>query len=437
LSGSISKEIDATLAFHEHLFDKQLLERLLNSFSTATKLHVAITDTLGHVLFCSQKGDSVFCSLVKSTSTGLERCKGVYARAGKQATKWKEPYIFRCHAGLMAWVCPIMVGSSHIGNFICGQILMWEPKQYFCMEIRELTRDLGHAPEKLTEAVKQLEVVSPAQVQAASDMLFITAHYFAQGGIEPLGYQQKLRTVSSWLWKENNAQGNLEKKQEENSRHYLMLLQDQMKCEIRKDNMAEAEKLLNKIALQFFIQSKGQIEIIKALGIEFISFLVRLSTEKGVDFEESYRFSMLKFNELNESDTVEKVMLWLLTVGKYYLDLLSRKDQKESAVIISKTITYIQKNYPNEALTVKEIAGAVFVTPSYLSHLFKKDKGISLSEYINKIRIDQAKILLRQSEMDNGEIAQRIGYVDRSYFCKIFKKIVGVSPQDYRRNVQS
>lgn len=437
MSNSDLKALDNELAMIENIFDRQLLERLLNSFSTATKLHVAITDPAGNMLMCSQKGDSSFCALVKSSPAGLDRCRGVYARAGKQATKWNEPYIFRCHAGLTAWVCPIMAGQRHIGNFVCGQILMWEPKQYFCLEIEELTRDLGHQGDYLIEAVKQLEVVSPAQVQAASDMLFITANYFAQGGIGHLGYQQKLRAISSWLWKENNQQGNMEKKPEENGPHSLLLLQDQMMCEIRKDNMVEAERLLNKIALQFFIQSKGQIEIIKALGIEFISFLVRLSTEKGVNFEESYKFSMLKFNELNESDTVEKVMLWLLTVGKYYLDLLFKKDSNENGVIINKSITYIQHHYPNAALTVKEIANAVFVSPSYLSHLFKKEKGVSLSEYINKIRTDQAKLFLRQTDMGNGEIAERVGYVDRSYFCKIFKKMTGMSPQDFRRNAQS
>ncbi|MEL7564600.1 MAG: PocR ligand-binding domain-containing protein [Dehalobacterium sp.] len=429
------ERMDNELDIIEKIFEKKLLERLLNSFSTATKLHVAVTDTLGNVLISSKKGNSKFCSIVRSTKEGLKRCRGVYGRAGKQATKWNEPYIFRCHAGLTAWVCPIMVGNNHVGNIVCGQILMWEPQKCFCMEIEDFTRDLGHEPGILVRAVKQLEIVSPAQVQAASDMLFIMANYFAQGSTG-FGYQQKLRTISSWLWRENNQQGNLEEKREENGQHYLLLLEDQIKCEIRKDNITEAEKFLNKIALQIFIQSKGQIEIIKALGIEFISFLVRLSTEKGVNFAESYKFSMLKFDELNESDTVEKVILWLLTVGRYYLDLLCRRDQKDSVVIINKTITYIQNNYPNESLTVKEIANAVFVTPSYLSHLFKKDKGVSLSEYINKIRIDKAMLLLRQTEMDNGEIASRIGYVGRSYFCKMFKKFVGVSPQDYRKNVQ-
>lgn len=417
------------------VFDKPILERLLHSFSVATKLHVTITDAQGNPWLSSRQGDSCFCAMIKDSPAGLERCKGVYERAGRQATKWNEPYIFRCHAGLTAWVCPIMLNNVHAGNIVCGQVRMLELSNFFFQEIKDLTKDLPCESDKLIAAVKQLEVVSPAQVQAASDMLFITANYLAQGGAGLLNYRHQLRMISSWLWKESNQLRDVQPVTEGCGQQFHLQLQDRIITEIRKANMVEARNLLNQLALQFFNQSRGQIEIIKALGIEFISFLTRLATESGVNFEESYKFSMLKFKELDESDTVEKVMLWLLSVGNQYLEILSRENTNDNLAIINKAISYTQNHCAEPTLTVKEIAEAIYLSPSYLSHVFKKEKGYSLSEYLNRIRIDQAKILLRLPEMNHTEIAEKIGYVSRSYFCKMFKMRVGISPNEYRHSL--
>jgi two-component system response regulator YesN len=104
--------------------NNKLLQRLLDSFSTITKMYVAVTDVNGRKLLASQKEDTEFCRLIKSLPQGLEYCCGSYARAGREAEKWNEPYFFKCHAGLIAWACPIVLDSKHEGNFICGQVLM-------------------------------------------------------------------------------------------------------------------------------------------------------------------------------------------------------------------------------------------------------------------------------------------------------------------------
>jgi two-component system response regulator YesN len=76
------------------LNDNILLERLLDSFSTITRMNVAVTDVDGNYLLTSKKEEAEFCRLIKSTSQGLERCCSSYARAGREAEKWNEPYFF-------------------------------------------------------------------------------------------------------------------------------------------------------------------------------------------------------------------------------------------------------------------------------------------------------------------------------------------------------
>lgn len=415
-----------------NIIEKQLLQRLLNSFSTATKLFVAITDVDGTCVLSSNKGDCDFCHLVKANPLGLERCQGSYARAGKQAVKWNEPYFFRCHAGLITWACPILFNKSHVGNIICGQVMLWEPEDLFWYEIADLTKELEPDNGILLEAAHKLEIVSATQVQAAADLLYIIANYLAQSGTGLLNYQQKLRTMGSWLWV-NYRQQEQQAKEKGDLEPWFADLEGGIFKAIRNTDIENAKHLLEKLALYFLTHSKGQLEILKGLSIEFIISLGRFATECGVKFEESFRRGLLKFKELEEADTTEKVFVWLLTIGNAYIDTLTQQSFDENEAVVKKAVAYIQGHYASPELSIDEVAKAVYVSPNYLSRMFKSQVGCSILEYIRNIRLEQAKLILQHSDKNASQVAKNVGYHDRTYFSKVFKQIIGVSPNEYRR----
>lgn len=419
----------------KRLADNKLLQRLLDSFSTISKMYVAVTDVEGRKLLASQKEDTDFCRLIKSSPQGLERCCGSYARAGKEAEKWNEPYFFKCHAGLIAWACPILLSGKHEGNFICGQVLMWEPDQYHIKEITEMTKRLGVDTAALQKAAQKLETISAEQMQAAADLLFITANYFAQSGTSSLDYQQKLRMISSWLWNENYMQEATQQDQGDKTlaEQDITQLEQKIFREIRRSNKAAAREALNQLALKFFVRSKGQIEIIKGLSIEFISLMTRFATECGTKFEESIRYSFNKLPELEEADTVEKVILWMLTTANSYIDLLAVNNIDPNEGVINQVLSYIQEFYDSKDLSLEVIAEHCHISPSYLSRIFKQKKGYSITDQVNKTRIEEATHILQKSELTLADVAKKVGFSDRSYFSKVFKKIMGLSPSEYRK----
>ena len=69
----------------------------------------------------------------------------------------------------------------------------------------------------------------------------------------------------------------------------------------------------------------------------------------------------------------------------------------------------------------------------YLSNLFKKETGISFSDYVNLQRIKKAQELLTETHLRTYQIAQQVGFQDESYFSRVFKKIVGMRPGEYRK----
>jgi two-component system, response regulator YesN len=98
---------------------------------------------------------------------------------------------------------------------------------------------------------------------------------------------------------------------------------------------------------------------------------------------------------------------------------------------------FIQKNYRNPELSLEDVAAELQMSPSYVSKLMKEETGCSFIEYLTRIRVNRAVQLLGDPAVKVFEAAEAVGYGDQHYFSRAFKKVLGVSPLDYRKGVIS
>lgn len=106
---------------------------------------------------------------------------------------------------------------------------------------------------------------------------------------------------------------------------------------------------------------------------------------------------------------------------------------QDSADIIARVESYIQEHF-RENINRNDVAAVVYITPNYLSKLFRSKMGMNLREYINQIRIEEARRMLLTTSLSVSEIAGRVGYDNISYFSTVFRKQVGMSPVDWRNS---
>jgi AraC-like DNA-binding protein len=99
---------------------------------------------------------------------------------------------------------------------------------------------------------------------------------------------------------------------------------------------------------------------------------------------------------------------------------------------IDGVIAAIEANYTDE-YSLADLASGLGLTPSYFSHLFHQTAGMPLFEYINTIRIRKACTLLKRTGMSILEIAYAVGYNNLSFFNRYFKKVMNMSPREYKR----
>ena len=102
--------------------------------------------------------------------------------------------------------------------------------------------------------------------------------------------------------------------------------------------------------------------------------------------------------------------------------------------MVDKIKTYIWEHV-SEDISLITLSELVYMNPAYLSRYFRQETGSSITEFLLEVRVEQAKQLLADPHNKVQDIAGRLGIESASYFIRIFKKKMGVTPQEYRRQI--
>ena len=180
------------------------------------------------------------------------------------------------------------------------------------------------------------------------------------------------------------------------------------------------------------ILSSDPLTNIKYHFVITVAMITRHCVEGGMALEHSYRLSDFYIQKLDKCHTINEVT----NLHKHMvLDFTSRmsllKKESSSSKPISQCMDYIY-NHIHERITVNDLAEHTNFSPSHLSKLFKKELGVSISDYIREKKIDTAQNLLHYSDLSLIEISTHLGFSSQSHFIQTFEKYTGVTPKKYR-----
>jgi Response regulator containing CheY-like receiver domain and AraC-type DNA-binding domain len=132
-------------------------------------------------------------------------------------------------------------------------------------------------------------------------------------------------------------------------------------------------------------------------------------------------------------DGVETIVEMHAYVSQHMKEILEgNQNEIENNFAVKHVIEYITENYANKELTIQVLANVVYLTPTYLSNLFKEKTGMTIGQYITETRLKKAEELLNNPKLKLYQIAEMVGYEDANYFAKQFKKKTGIIPSEYR-----
>ena len=163
-----------------------------------------------------------------------------------------------------------------------------------------------------------------------------------------------------------------------------------------------------------------------------INTLFRKSVERGGVHPihiDSVSSEFVKKIELRS--TMDDIYSLMFEMVKVYCQLVNKYSVKDYSPTVQKVVVMIESNLSSD-LTLSELATSLNINASYLSTVFKKETGKTVTAYVNEKRIELAQELLRTTNLQIQTIAQYCGIIDVHYFTRLFKKITGVSPKQFR-----
>lgn len=186
---------------------------------------------------------------------------------------------------------------------------------------------------------------------------------------------------------------------------------------------------------QFFLLKESnskQLILLRQQFEQMVQVICRVS--KDVDLcpidgdEQMYNL----YQVMNETDSLEDIRDFFIEVATDYFEEMNdyRLNKEERPIQLVKA--YVEKHF-KEQISLDELSRVVNLNPNYLSSLFKKATDQTITNFLIEIRIDKAKELLKQTNSNISEIAYNVGYSDAKYFSKLFRRKVGIKPNEYRK----
>ena len=186
---------------------------------------------------------------------------------------------------------------------------------------------------------------------------------------------------------------------------------------------------------RLMIASKGSFSIVRKECVKLLAEILTSSAEVRWDmegcFEQDPYLALLNCREPLEIQDL------LLSTCRRMQEYKQRQGQKKGKRVIEKAKQYMREHYREEQLNLKQVSEVTGLSSVYFCSLFKEETGHTFVEYLNMVRIEHAKVLLREGKLKIYQIALEVGYSNPSYFYEVFKKLTGKRPREYAESQES
>lgn len=188
---------------------------------------------------------------------------------------------------------------------------------------------------------------------------------------------------------------------------------------------------LKQISKQILEVSHISYENVILIYNQLAGTTIKCLVEKSVNMEKIFGSGTNIYSMITTKDTLQEIEKVLIEFFNYIEEYLADNKIEKQKVTGKKILEYLSKNYKQD-LIFEDVAKQMGISYSYMRKLVKDHTGSSPIDYINKLRIEEAKRLLAQTEMSIVSIAEEVGYHNGQSINRFFKKYEGVSPKEFR-----
>lgn len=199
------------------------------------------------------------------------------------------------------------------------------------------------------------------------------------------------------------------------------------------NNFGIMQSFLNK----YYDKNTYNKNSLKAFTYTLISILQLVLLDRNESFTNVFGDDTMVWNKLSEYNTILDIRQWVVNIFKFAYDYLNEKNENGGKyIMLVNSIKKIINEEYGSIENVNQISDRTYTSQSYANHIFKQYEGVTIFEYLVRVRMEKAKDMLKNTDMKIYEISEKVGYMSKTYFASLFREYTGKSPKLYRTEKQ-
>jgi len=346
-----------------------------------------------------------------------------------QAERFGGKYIQFCPHSLLFWAAPVVVDGIMKAALIGGPVMVVDTDEVLG-ELRASGKLPSDGDAGARAALDSVPPVLPQRASSLAELLRDVASALAfPSPLEPRREREEQQSRISDQIRE--MKGGTDSAAA--PAPYPLEKEKELLLAISRGDKKDSQRLLNEILGFIFFSSGQDAPVVKARVLELVVLLSRAALEGGADMERIFGLNFTYLNQIGRMRSVDDIAQWLSRIMVRFTDLVFTLKDVKHAEVMQKALKYVNAHYTEE-ITLDEVAASVFLSPTYFSKLFSEEMGCRFTAFLNNVRIEKSKLLLKGTDISLVDIAGLVGYEDQSYFTKVFKRVTGASPGKYRES---
>lgn len=407
-------------------FDLGTAKDMVDSFAYTSGVHCRLYDKTGELIWeQGELSDScAFCALVTQYTGRSFDCGRIHQHGASEAERFGGRYIYFCPSGMAYFSSPIISGGAVSGAFVGGPVLIMDEDEVIGDSVSdaELT---AHQMQRLQTALRVVPKMLPARLSYLSRQLFASAVYVSDSTHELFLSRQgneRQNSISNYIQ---------QYKSDELAKLYPTEVEHNLLEAVENGNMDGGEGYLSEL-LGYFFASSADRDSLRSRMVELLSLMGRSALYRGASSEQVFAICHKGISRMQNMAGNEEMTQIMMSCRSQLTEIVFHLSDTKHKNIIHRSINYMERNY-SQKITLAKVAEYAGYSSTYFSRLFHEEVGCTFQTFLNNLRIEKSKSLLLSTTMSGAEISGLVGFEDQSYFTKTFKRVTGITPDQYRK----
>ncbi len=383
-----------TMPANELQIDRGDFEDLAVAYCRKWPVELLAAEKLGRVVFGQL---SCRCDRRKT-------CRDLRSKAIYESLRWGESAVVACPGAQLIWAVPVVRNQQLLGGILAvgpEEAILGRPGRPGPIDVRRATWDLR-------EAVEDRNWTNQALLQSRRE-----AYHREQSRAEAIqvGKVGALSTVAELYVREEPA----------------------LLAAIRKGNRADAREILNRILAAMYFRAGTRVELIKSFLMELVVMMSRAAVEAGARAEDLLGVHYTSISALAGLDSQPQLAKWLRGMLEHVMDAIHSGGPRPPAQVAAEALRFM-RDHLDARLSRRDVAEAVGLSEWHFSRVFHQAVGRSYAATLRRLRVDRAAERIVRSDAPLAALALECGFADQSHLTKVFRRLTGQTPGQYRRS---